>query len=84
MIRFVGESTPNHISCRAMDIQAGQGVLKAGTRIGPQHVGVLASVGCVQLLRGQAAEGGHRRDGQRNSPSGGQARPFPDPQLEQR
>ncbi len=49
VIRFTGESTPNHISHRAMDIKAGQVVLQAATRIGPAHVAVLASVGCAQL-----------------------------------
>jgi len=48
-IRFTGESTPSNISYRAMDIKAGQVVLQTGTRIGPPHVAVLASVGRVQL-----------------------------------
>ena len=50
MIRFTGEQTADNIFRRAEDIQAGQVVLPKGVRIGPQHVAVLASVGCVQPL----------------------------------
>jgi molybdopterin molybdotransferase len=50
MIRFTGEQTPDNIFRRAQDVQVGQVVLRKGSRIGPQHVAVLASVGCVQPL----------------------------------
>jgi molybdopterin molybdotransferase len=49
-IRFTGEQTPDNIFRKAMDIRAGQVVLQKGGRIGPQHVAVLASAGCVQPL----------------------------------
>ena len=49
-VRFMGASTPSNISYRAMDIKAGQAVLRKGTRINPQRVAVLASVGQVQPL----------------------------------
>ena len=42
--------TPDNIFRRATDIKAGQVVLRKGGRINPQHVAVLASVGCVQPL----------------------------------
>jgi molybdopterin molybdotransferase len=50
MIRFTGEQTPDHIFRRATDIRAGQVVLPKGGRVGPAHVAVLASVGCVPPL----------------------------------
>jgi len=49
-IRFTGEDTPDNIFRRAMDITAGQVVLQKGGRVSPQHIAVLASVGCVQPL----------------------------------
>ena len=49
-IRFTGEQTPNNIFRRAQDLRAGQVVLPKGGRISPQHIAVLASVGCVQPL----------------------------------
>jgi molybdopterin molybdotransferase len=49
-IRFTGERTADNVSRRATDIQAGQVVLQKGSRIKPQHVAMLASVGCVRPL----------------------------------
>lgn len=49
-IRFTGKQTPDNIFRRAQDIRSGQVVLPRGSRIGPQHVAVLASVGYVQPL----------------------------------
>jgi molybdopterin molybdotransferase len=49
-IRFTGEHTTDNIFRKAQDIRAGQAVLEKGGRIGPQHVAVLASVGCVRPL----------------------------------
>ncbi len=46
-IRFTAESTADNICLRGEDIQMGQVVLTAGTRLRPQHVAMLASVGCV-------------------------------------
>jgi len=48
VIRFTGSQTPDNIFRRATDVRAGQVALQKGGRIGPQHVAVLASVGCVQ------------------------------------
>lgn len=50
MIRFTGQRTADNISRRATDIQAGQVVLQKGSRLNPQHMAVLASVGCVRPL----------------------------------
>ncbi len=46
-IRFTGQDTADHICLKGEDIRAGDCVLKAGARIGPAHVAMLASVGCV-------------------------------------
>jgi molybdopterin molybdotransferase len=47
-IRFVGETTDDNICLRGEDIKAGEVVLSKGTCIRPQHIAVLASVGCAQ------------------------------------
>ncbi len=47
-VRFVGEDTSDNICQKGEDIKAGQVVLPKGTRIRPQHIAVLASVGCAQ------------------------------------
>jgi molybdopterin molybdotransferase len=52
-IRFTGTQAPDNIFRKATDARAGQVVLPKGGRIGPQHVAVLASVGCVRLLVAQ-------------------------------
>lgn len=49
-VRFVGEKTDNHIRPQGEDIRVGQVVLLKGTRIKPQHIAVLASVGQVRPL----------------------------------
>lgn len=49
-IRFTGHGTDTNICAQGEDIRAGETVLRRGTRLGPQHVGMLASVGCVQPL----------------------------------
>ncbi len=49
-IRFVGEKTDDHIRPQGEDIRVGQVVLLKGTRIKPQHIAVLASVGHVRPL----------------------------------
>jgi len=46
-IQFTGQDTADNICQKGEDIKAGELVLKAGERIGPAHVAVLASVGCV-------------------------------------
>jgi len=47
-VRFVGDRTADNICIRGEDVRVGDVVLRAGQRIGPQHVAVLASVGCVR------------------------------------
>jgi molybdopterin molybdotransferase len=47
-IRFVGEKTSDNICLEGEDIRAGDIVLKKGTLTGPQHIAVLASVGCAK------------------------------------
>ena len=49
-IRFVGEKTADNICLKGEDIRAGDVVLEKGTLIGPQHIAVLASVGCARPL----------------------------------
>jgi len=49
-IRFTGEKTDDHIRQQGDDVRAGQIVLLKGTCIKPQHITVLASVGCTQVL----------------------------------
>jgi molybdopterin molybdotransferase len=52
-IRFTGSETADNIFRKATDVRAGQVVLPKGSRMSPQHVAVLASVGCVQPLVAQ-------------------------------
>ncbi len=47
-VRFVGENTADNICQKGEDIKAGEVVLPKGMRIRPQHIAVLASVGCAQ------------------------------------
>lgn len=48
VVRFTGAKTANNICYRGEDIRAGDIVLRAGARIEPQHVAVLAGAGCAQ------------------------------------
>ncbi len=45
-IRFVGRNTADNICVKGEDIRAGDIVLSKGTLLKPQHIAVLASVGC--------------------------------------
>jgi molybdopterin molybdotransferase len=47
-VRFVGEDTADNICIQGEDIKAGEVVLPKFTRIRPQHIAVLASVGCTR------------------------------------
>jgi molybdopterin molybdotransferase len=49
-VRFTGEDTDDYISLKGEDIKAGDIVIPKGTCIGPQHIGILACVGCTQPL----------------------------------
>ncbi len=46
-VRFVGTQTRDNICPKGEDVKAGQLVLRAGTRIRPQHIAILAAVGCI-------------------------------------
>ncbi len=47
-VRFAGRQTANNICLKGEDVKAGEVVLQKGSRIRPQHIAVLASVGCTQ------------------------------------
>jgi molybdopterin molybdotransferase len=47
-VRFVGENTADNICQKGEDVKTGEVVLFKGTCIRPQHIAVLASVGCAQ------------------------------------
>jgi len=49
-IRFAGEETANNICHKGEDLKAGEVTLYKGSRIRPQHIAALASVGNVQPL----------------------------------
>ena len=49
-IRFSGSKTADNIARQAEDIKVGDTVLWKGTLLQPQHIAVLASVGCVNPL----------------------------------
>jgi len=47
---FTGSSTEDNICLKGQDVKKADVVLKSGQLIKPQHIAVLASVGCVQPL----------------------------------
>jgi len=49
-MRFIGENTDDHISQKGEDLKAGEVVIPKGSLISPQHIAVLATVGCAQPL----------------------------------
>lgn len=49
-IRFVGEETKDNICYKGEDVKSGQVVIPKCTLIKPQHIAVLASMGCVRPL----------------------------------
>lgn len=49
-IRFIGERTSSNIAWQAEDVKKGQLVLQKGTLLKPQHIAILASVGCGEPL----------------------------------
>ncbi len=49
-IRFNGKNTSNNICYSGEDIKKNDQVLSKGIRIKPQHIAVMASVGCTQPL----------------------------------
>ncbi|MCB2208028.1 MAG: molybdopterin molybdotransferase MoeA [Bacteroidetes bacterium] len=48
LIRFVNENTNTNICYKGEDIKTGDLVLEKGISIKPQHIAVMASVGCMQ------------------------------------
>jgi molybdopterin molybdotransferase len=57
-IRFTGKGTAKNICLKGEDIREGDLVITAGTRIRPQHMAVLASVGKINPLVYNRAEVG--------------------------
>ena len=49
-IRFIGDKTRDNICIKGEDIKTGDIVLKTGCKIAPQHIAVLATVGCTKPL----------------------------------
>ncbi|MFH1718922.1 MAG: gephyrin-like molybdotransferase Glp [Planctomycetota bacterium] len=49
-MRFVGRETADNICLKGEDIKAGDVVLCKGTLLRPQHIAVLASVGCTKPM----------------------------------
>lgn len=49
-VHFTAGSTSTNICRRSEDIRQGECVLRRGTRIGPQHIAVLATVGCTRPM----------------------------------
>lgn len=49
-IRFTGEKTQANIAYKAEDVKTGDLIWRKGMKILPQHVAMLASVGCVNPL----------------------------------
>jgi len=49
-VHFVGEGTEDNICLKGEDVKRGEIVLRAGSKIAAQHIGVLACYGCVEPL----------------------------------
>jgi molybdopterin molybdotransferase len=47
-VRFICENTDDYISVKGEDVKAGDVVVPKGTLIRPQHIAVLATVGCAR------------------------------------
>ena len=48
VVRFTGAKTRDNVCLQGEDVHAGDCVLRKGTRLGPQHIAVLATVGCAR------------------------------------
>ena len=46
-VRYTGKKVPGNICRQGEDVKTGDVILKAGTKIEPAHIAVLAGVGCV-------------------------------------
>ena len=49
-VQFTGKNTRNNICPQGEDVRVGDRVLEKGARLTPQHIAVLASVGCAEPL----------------------------------
>lgn len=49
-VRFTGRETAINICPKGEDVKAGEVVLRKGTLLAPQHIAMLAAVGCVRPL----------------------------------
>ena len=47
-VRFTGKDTRDNICLQGEDVRTGDTILHAGTLVGPQHIAMLAAVGCVE------------------------------------
>jgi molybdopterin molybdotransferase len=47
-VRFTGKETRANICARGEDVRTGDVVLRRGVRLGPEHLAVLATVGCAE------------------------------------
>ena len=47
LVRYTGKKVPGNVCRQGEDIKTGDVILKAGTKIEPAHIAVLAGVGCV-------------------------------------
>ncbi len=50
MIRFTGENTAANIAYKGEDVKKGDKVISKNTLVKPQHIAIMASVGCVKPL----------------------------------
>jgi molybdopterin molybdotransferase len=49
-VRFTGESTNSNFCLKGEDLKKGDQVLNSGIRLKPQHIAMLAAVGCIKPL----------------------------------
>lgn len=57
-VRFTGENTNDNIRPQGRDIKAGRVVLRAGSRIRPQDIAVLATVGHAEVIAAKKPKAG--------------------------
>ena len=49
-VRFIGTNTNSNICLKGEDLKAGDLVISSGTMLKPQHIAILASVGCTNSM----------------------------------
>ena len=57
-VRFTGTKTNSNICLKGEDLKAGDLVLSSGTMLKPQHIAILASVGCINPMVYKRPEAG--------------------------